>query len=215
MAGTATANNPLAGETVMISALQHYRYCPRQCALIHVEQQFADNVFTARGDAVHAHIDEPGWETQSGARVERALPIWSDRLGLTGRCDAVEFRADGSVYPVETKHGPKHVAAHDDIQLAAQAMCLEEMLGVTIPRGAIFHHQSRRRREVEINSALRAETEATAAAVHALFASARLPPPANDSRCRGCSLIDICQPAALSAGSRLKNLRSQLFSGND
>jgi CRISPR-associated exonuclease Cas4 len=191
-----------AGESddiIMISALQHYSYCPRQCALIHVEQEFSDNVHTARGDAVHAHVDEPGWEIQSGARVERALPVWSDRLGLTGRCDAVEFRKDGSIYPVETKHGPRKTKVHDDLQLTAQAVCLEEMTGKPVPRGAIYHHSSRRRREVVITDALRIQVEEVTAAVRALLISGKLPAPANDTRCKECSLKEICQPEALAA----------------
>lgn len=198
-------------DVIMISAIQHYSYCPRQCALIHVEQQFSSNVHTARGDAVHAHVDEPGWEIQPGARVERALPIWSDRLGLTGRCDAVEFRHDGSIYPVETKHGPRKAKVHDDLQLAAQAICLEEMTGKPVPRGAIYHHSSRRRREVVITDALRHQVEEITVAVRALLASGKLPPPANDARCKECSLKDICQPEALMAKPVQISLRSSLF----
>lgn len=198
-------------DIIMISALQHYSYCPRQCALIHVEQQFSSNVHTARGDAVHARVDEPGWETQPGARVERALSIWSERLGLTGRCDAVEFRHDGSIYPVETKHGPRKAKAHDNLQLAAQALCLEEMTGKTVSRGAIYHHSSRRRREVMITDALRREVEEITAAVRALLASGKLPAPVNDARCKECSLKDICQPEALTAKPAQTSLRVSLF----
>lgn len=198
-------------DVIMISALQHFSYCPRQCALIHLEQQFSSNVHTARGDAVHAHVDEPGWVAQPGARVERALPIWSDRLGLTGRCDAVEFRHDGSIYPVETKHGPRKAKVHDDLQLAAQALCLEEMTGKSIPRGAIYHHSSRRRREVVITDALRRQVEEVTGAVRVLLASGRLPPPVNDARCKECSLKDICQPEALMAKPTQRILRSTLF----
>ncbi|SDA26089.1 CRISPR-associated exonuclease, Cas4 family [Nitrosospira sp. Nsp18] len=198
-------------DIIMISAIQHHSYCPRQCALIHVEQQFSSNVHTARGDAVHARVDEPGWETQPGARVERALPIWSDRLGLAGRCDAVEFRHDGSIYPVETKHGPRKAKVHDDLQLAAQAICLEEMTGKPVPRGAIYHHTSRRRREVAITDALRHQVEEITVAVRGLLASGRLPLPVNDVRCKECSLKDICQPEALMAKPAQISLLSSLF----
>ena len=198
-------------DVIMISALQHFSYCPRQCALIHLEQQFSSNVHTARGDAVHAHVDEPGWETQPGARVERALPVWSDRLGITGRCDAVEFRHDGSIYPVETKHGPRKAKAHDDLQLAAQALCLEEMTGKSVRRGAIYHHSSRRRREVAITDTLRSQVEEITALIRALLVSGKLPPPVNDARCKECSLKDICQPEALMAKPTQKILRSTLF----
>lgn len=198
-------------DVIIISALQHYSYCPRQCALIHIEQEFSDNVHTARGDAVHARVDEPGWEIQPGARVERALPVWSDRLGLTGRCDAVEFRKDGSIYPVETKHGPRKTKAHDDLQLAAQAVCLEEMTRKPVPRGAIYHHSSRRRREVVITDALRIQVEEVTAAVRALLTAGKLPAPANDTRCKECSLKEICQPEALAAKASQTSLRSSLF----
>ena len=198
-------------DVIMISALQHFSYCPRQCALIHLEQQFSGNVHTARGDAVHAHVDEPGWEAQPGARVERALPIWSDRLGITGRCDVVEFRHDGSIYPVETKHGPRKAKAHDDLQLAAQALCLEEMTGKSVRRGAIYHHSSRRRREVAITDTLRSQVEEITALIRALLVSGKLPPPVNDARCKECSLKDICQPEALMAKPTQKILRSTLF----
>lgn len=92
-------------DTLMLSALQHWSYCPRQCGLIHLEQAFADNVHTQRGNAVHERVDEPGFEEKTAARVERALPVWSERLGLSGKCDVVEFLPDGTPYPVEYKHG--------------------------------------------------------------------------------------------------------------
>jgi len=198
-------------DPIAISALQHWAYCPRQCALIHVEQAFEDNVHTARGQAVHRLVDDPGYEIKAGVKVERALPIWSDRLGLIGRADLVEFHADGSIFPVEFKHGRKRDKVHDDIQLAAQAMCLEEMLGRPVPRGAIFHASSRRRREVEITPDLRNLVVGTAAAVRALVDGGILPPPVNDRRCRECSLRDICQPEALAGRGRQATLREGLL----
>ena len=202
--------NPIA-----ISALQHYAYCPRQCALIHVEQVFDDNVYTARGQAVHRLVDTPGYEIKAGVKVERALPLWSDRLGLIGKADVVEFHPGGAVFPVEFKHGRKREKIHDDIQLAAQAMCLEEMLGVTVPLGAIYHASSRRRREVAITPELRCTVEATVNAVRQMIAQGVLPPPVNDERCRACSLIDACQPAALADVTRLKRMQDELFTAED
>jgi CRISPR-associated exonuclease Cas4 len=204
----------MAGEdidTIMLSALEHYSYCPRQCALIHIEQAFDENVHTMRGQALHARVDQPGWEGTSGARIERALPVFSDRVGLIGKCDVVEFRVDGSIYPVEYKHGAKRAKTHDDLQLAAQAMCLEEMTGKPVPRGAIFHHSSRRRREVQITDVLRGQVEATVTAIRALFQSGTLPPPVNDSRCKECSLKEICQPEAMAASRVVHVLRAKLF----
>jgi len=198
-------------EPIAISALQHWAYCPRQCALIHVEQAFADNVHTARGQAVHQLVDRPGYEVTAGVRVERALPLWSDRLGLVGKADLVEFPRDGSAYPVEFKHGRKQPKRHDDIQLAAQALCLEEMLGRTVPKGAIYHASSRRRREVNITSDLRQATEDCVAAVRAMMAATTLPPPVNDERCRECSLKEICQPEALANRCRQAQLAKDLL----
>jgi CRISPR-associated exonuclease Cas4 len=198
-------------EPVMISALEHWSYCPRQCALIHVEQAFEENVHTMRGNAVHERVDDPGWTSAPGARVERALPVFSDRLGLIGKCDVVEFRADGTIYPVEYKHGPRRAQRHDALQLAAQALCLEEMTGRSVGRGAIYHHSSRRRREVVITAELRAAAETAVEAVRAMIESGRLPPPVSDTRCEQCSLRDICQPEALSRGDRLRSLCAGLF----
>lgn len=198
-------------DPIAISALQHWAYCPRQCGLIHLEQAFEDNIHTARGQAVHHLVDEPGYAMQTGVKVERALPLWSDRLGLIGKADLVEFHPDGSIYPVEFKHGRKRQKIHDDIQLAAQAMCLEDMLGRPVPQGAIYHASSRRRREVAITPELRTQVEVTANAIRAMLASGVLPGPVNDARCRECSLKDICQPEALAATRKLHNERQHLF----
>lgn len=197
-----------------LSALQHWAYCPRQCGLIHLEQAFDDNAHTLRGQAVHATVDQPGVEVRAGLRVERALPVWSERLGLIGKADAVEFEPDGTPYPVEYKHGSRHKAADigacDDVQLAAQAMCLEEMTGRPVDEGALYYASSRRRRVVSITGALRAEVADTAAAVRTMLAAQTLPRPTTDvRRCKGCSLRERCQPEALSrmqAGSLLDAL---------
>jgi CRISPR-associated exonuclease Cas4 len=189
-------------DLVMISALEHYSYCPRQCGLIHVEQIFDENVFTLKGRQAHERADEPNTRWEEGVRIERALPLWSDRLGLTGRADVVEFHPDGSVIPVEYKHGPRRQHRHDDVQVCAQALCLEEMLGRPVPRGAVYAHSSRRRREVRLDRALREQTEALVAAIRALRRTGRLPPPVNDARCPNCSLIDACVPAAVEGALR-------------
>ena len=135
-----------ADDPIMISALEHWSYCPRQCALIHLEQTFDENLYTLRGRAVHKRVDEPVVEELVGMRIERALPLWFKALGLTGKADVVEFHGE-TPYPVEYKHGPHRVQEHDDLQLCAQALCLEEMTGRSVPRGAIYHHSSRKRRE--------------------------------------------------------------------
>ena len=199
-------------DPIPISALQHWAYCPRQCGLIHLEQAFADNIHTARGQAVHHLVDEPGYELKAGVRVERALPLWSDRLGLIGKADLVEFHPDGTIFPVEFKHGRKRQKVHDDLQLAAQAMCLEDRLGRPVPKGAIFHASSHRRREVAITPALRQLVIETAGAIRAMLTSGELPPPVNDARCKECSLKDICQPEAVAGRDSLKRLAQELFS---
>jgi CRISPR-associated exonuclease Cas4 len=189
-------------DPIPISALQHWSYCPRQCALIHVEQAFADNVYTARGNAAHARVDEPRAERAGTVRIERAMPLWCERLGLVGKADLVEFDARGVPYPVEYKHGPRRQHIHDDIQLAAQALCLEEMTGRPVPLGAIYHFSSRRRREVVIDSGLRGKAEEAAIEVKRMLAARILPPPVNDARCRHCSLVELCQPKVLAEQAR-------------
>ena len=185
-----------------ISALQHWAYCPRQCGLIHLEQAFDDNLHTQRGQAVHAQVDKPGVEERKGLRVERALPLWSDSLGFIGKADVVEFEPDGTPYPVEYKHGSRNkaadIAACDDVQLAAQAMCLEEMTKRAVPEGALYYATSRRRRVVLFTDALRMQVREIAGAVKTMLASAELPPPTADvKRCKGCSMRERCQPEAL------------------
>lgn len=198
-------------DPIPISALQHWTYCPRQCALIHVEQAFADNIHTARGNAVHKLVDTPGYEMKAGVRVERSLPLWSDRVGLIGKADLVEFHPDGTVFPVEFKNGPKRKHVHDDIQLAAQALCLEEMLNKPVPLGAIYHASSKRRREVGITPDLKRLVETTTEAVRATLVSGKLPAPVNDERCDQCSLKDICQPEAIAGLRAQAYLRNQLY----
>jgi CRISPR-associated exonuclease Cas4 len=164
-----------------------------------------------RGNAAHERVDDPGFETFEGVRSEHALPIWSDRLGLVGKCDVVEFHPDGHVYPVEYKHGERKRRLNDDLQLAAQAMCLEEMFGTPISNGAVYHHASRRRREVAITPELPQQVEDTVAAIRAMLDSGKLPPPANDARCKECSLNDICQPQAMAEKEKQRGLAKTLF----
>jgi CRISPR-associated exonuclease Cas4 len=196
---------------VPISALQHFSYCPRQCALIHVEQVFEENLYTMRGQAVHRLVNEPGTVREGGLRVERALPLYSQHFGLTGKADVVEFGSDGTPYPVEYKHGSRREKVHDDIQLAAQALCLEEMTGKMVPEGAIFYHSSRRRRTVQITAKLRQMLEELIPQVRSLLYSEQLPPPVKDSRCHNCSLNDLCQPKLLRATRELNQELAGLF----
>lgn len=200
------------GEPVPISAINQWAFCPRRCGLIHVEAQFADNLHTVRGTAEHAQVDRVSYVTsKSGVTVEYALPAWSDHLGLVGRCDAVEFWEDGTVYPIEYKHGLKRRWLNDDLQIAAQALCLEEMFGRPVVRGAIFHMRSHRRREVNITSDLRTLVERAIAAIRAMLDTGRVPPPINYNHCRECSLHEICQPEATVYETHRQKTLIQLF----
>lgn len=184
-------------DLVPLSALQHFVYCPRQCALIHVEQVWTENLYTLRGRRAHEHVDDAGGTTRDGVRTERALPLFSDVYGLVGKADVVEFSPDGVPFPVEHKVGPRKARRADEVQLCAQALCLEEMFGRDVPVGALYHRKSRRRREVEMTADLRAETLAVAAAVRAQFRARRLPPPVADARCERCSLVETCMPGVV------------------
>jgi CRISPR-associated exonuclease Cas4 len=194
---------------VPISAIEHYSYCARQCALIHVEQVFDENVFTIRGRLAHERI-EAGEETSAaGITVVRSVPLWSERLGLRGVADVVEFRPEGP-YPVEYKVG-KRRGPHADLQLCAQALCLEEMLGVAVRRGAIFSHAIRRRHEVKLDAELRRRTESAVAATRAILEEVKLPPAPNDARCPKCSLINVCMPGVVGEPARMRGIKGALF----
>ena len=199
-------------EPINVSALNQYTYCPRRCGLIYLENEFSDNIHTSRGNAEHERVDQIGYvTTREGARTEYALPIWSERLGLIGKCDVVEFWTDGNIYPVEYKHGARKKRLNDDLQLVAQALCLEEMIGKVITHGAIYHHTSRRRREIAITPELRQQVEDTVAAIRAMMDSGKLPPPVNDARCKECSLKEICQPQVLAERVVQHSLLETLF----
>lgn len=196
---------------IPVSAINQYAYCPRRCALIHVEQTFDDNIYTMRGRDLHERTDQPtesGWE--EGVQVERALPLWSTRLGLIGKADVVEFHGS-TPYPVEYKSGPNRRFENDDLQVCAQALCLEEMTGKAVPRGAIYHHSSRRRREVVFTPVLRQRVEEAVAGIRQMLGSDILPPPVNDRRCEHCSLRESCMPSVIGEQERARVLVRGLF----
>lgn len=197
------------GIEVPISALEHYSYCPRQCGLIHIEQTFEENIFTIKGRLAHERIDAADKEIARGVRVLRGVPLWSERFGLRGKADLVEMRTEGP-YPVEYKVGRRH-GRHPDLQLCAQALCLEEMLGVPVPKGAIFYHAARRRHEVAIDQTLRDNTISAIADIHHMLRTQRLPPAPNDARCPSCSLINACLPYVVAEPVRLRGLQGALF----
>lgn len=179
---------------IMLSALQHYQFCPRQCALIHVEQQWAENRFTAEGNILHQRADSQRSEWQGDVRIVRSLPICSQQYGLSGLADVVEFHADGTVFPVEYKRGRPKKDSCDEVQLCAQALCLEEMLDVDIPSGALFYGQKKRRKEILFDADLRSLTQKIISATHDLIQAGVTPSAHYDKRCDACSLVQLCMP---------------------
>lgn len=195
---------------IMVSALEHYSYCPRQCALIHLEQSFDENIYTMRGRDVHENVDIESSKEIAGVRYERALPIWSRRLNLTGKADLVEFHGEVP-YPVEYKSGRHRAGTHESLQLCAQAVCLEEMLDVKVEKGALYWHGSRERREVLFTDAMRGHLEEVCVAVQVILAQRQLPPPVNDKRCRDCSLKESCLPQVVGEKNRSRKAARELF----
>jgi CRISPR-associated exonuclease Cas4 len=191
-------------QTVFLSALQHYLFCPRQCALIHVEQIWADNVYTERGHRQHKRVDTPRAEMRTGIRHEFALPLWASELGISGVADAVEFEADGTPYPVEHKVGRK-LKLSDQIQLCAQALCLEEMFGKAVPEGALYYFGLRSRKKIPLSPQLRSQTLEVIEATRTLLERGAVPAAIWGDYCEGCSLQDVCLPKAVcSRGNRFK-----------
>lgn len=181
-----------------LSALQHFIYCARQCALIHIEQAWSENVFTAEGRIMHEKVDTARYESRRDVRIEYGVPMRSLRLGLIGKADAVEFhRMDAGTwlpFPVEYKRGKPKANDCDKVQLCAQAICLEEMLNIEIREGSLFYGQTRRREDVVFDIGLRMETESTARKVRELIASGITPKPEYSKKCERCSLLDLCMP---------------------
>ncbi|MBX3741291.1 MAG: CRISPR-associated protein Cas4 [Akkermansiaceae bacterium] len=185
-------------QLIPISALQHWLYCPRQCALIHVERVWVENRFTAEGRVMHARAHDGPDESRQGVRITRGLPVRSLRLGLSGECDVVEFHAGGRILPVEYKRGKPKAHRADEVQLCAQALCLEEMRGATISGGCLYYGERRRRTEIAFDEELRELAATTAAAVHGCFADGITPSAEYEARrCDACSLLDLCQPRSL------------------
>ncbi|MGE4402372.1 MAG: CRISPR-associated protein Cas4 [Desulfobulbus sp.] len=183
---------------VMISALQHYLFCRRQCALIHIEQQWLENRLTAEGRILHERVHGGGRESRRTLRVEFDVPIRSLRLGVIGRADIVEFhRQENGLWrplPVEYKRGRPKKDDSDRVQLCAQGICLEEMLECAVPEGALYYGEKKRRTAVAFDTGLREKTAQTAAAVHDLLAKGKTPPSQYDKRCESCSFMPVCLP---------------------
>jgi CRISPR-associated exonuclease Cas4 len=187
-------------DPIPLSALQHAVYCLRQAALIHIERLWEENRFTAEGRVLHEAAHDPANRKRGAVRRVTALPLACRRLNLAGVADLVEFRAgaDGeSAFPVEFKRGKAKAHRADEVQLRAQALCLEEMTGRPVPEGALFYAETKRRVGVAFDAELRRLTEETALQLAALFAARRTPPAVYKAgRCRACSLIELCKPKA-------------------
>ncbi|MBF0554347.1 MAG: CRISPR-associated protein Cas4 [Nitrospirae bacterium] len=193
-----------------LSALQHLLFCERQCALIHIEQVWDENLFTAEGRILHEQVDSGKSESRRDIKISTGVALRSLVLGLSGKADVVEFhkiRSDSAMksfqwqpFPVEYKRGSPKKGNYDVVQLCAQAMCLEDMLGVRIEYGAMFYGKTRRRQNILFDTALRQLTEQTALRLHELIDSGATPLPQFGPKCKNCSLIEICMPQTMKKG---------------
>ena len=187
---------------VTISAIEHFAYCPRQCALIHCDGVWSDNVHTVKGRQMHRRVDSGRHRRERGRHVLRSIPLWSESLGLSGRADVVEI-ADGAVRPVEYKSGVPHGNAAN-LQLCAQALCLEEMLGVEVAEGSVWYGGLRRRVRIDFTVELRQEVLRIVQSIRRQLLDGALPDAPNDERCAGCQLLQHCLPELASAPERVR-----------
>ena len=207
-----------------LSALQHLLFCERQCALIHIEQAWVENLYTAEGRILHEHVDSGRSESRGDVRIEFSVPLRSLRLGLVGKADVVEFHrvkdkdeptADGSYgwrpFPVEYKRGKQKREDWDKVQLCAQALCLEEMMAVGVPEGSLFYGKVRRRLDVVFDKDLRSKTEETAQRLHDLVESGHTPAPVYTKACDRCSFFESCLPKTLDGHKSVKQYMKSLF----
>lgn len=198
---------------ITLSALQHYSFCARQCALIYTDCCWAENSLTTLGHIEHERVHASPADSRGGVRTARGLPLVSHRLRIRGQSDAVEYRrsSDGqlSITPVEYKHGRQQSLQADSIQLCAQALCLEEMQNCCISEGVLYYHSLHRRTRIPLSDELREQTRRTITAVRELLSSGRLPPAEPRPHCRSCSLSDICLPGT-ARGSAAAFTRRQI-----
>ncbi len=214
-------------DALPLSLLNDFLYCPRRAALKAIEGYREENEHTIRGDIAHEHADLPGYEVAKGVTLLRSLPVWSERLGLSGKCDIVEAGLDANpkseirnpkwLRPVEYKKGKRRQFDNDDAQLCAQALCLEEMFGIVVDSGAVFHAASKRRREVKFTAELRRLTENAIAELHTMLntqlstINPQLPQAVFKPACEECSLFDICLPKVTSAPATISRAARRLF----
>ncbi len=203
-------------DLIMLSALQHMVFCPRQCALIHIEQVWAENRQTAEGRIMHERVHEENRESRGNLRVEYGVPLRSLRLGLIGKADIVEFHRlqdnTWQPFPVEYKRGKPKADDCDKVQLCAQALCLEEMLNARILKGALFYGKTRRRLDVSFDEKLRQKTEETARNVRVLLDSGRTPAPVYTKKCESCSLVGECLPKTMGKRRSVKSYLTRVLS---
>ena len=215
-------------DLIQLSALQHYIFCPRQCALIHIEQQWVENRLTVEGRIMHERVHSEGKESRGEIQVVFGVALRSMMLGVVGKADVVEFHLTAAQevnvvdeilaaahrkgsghywlpFPVEYKRGKPKLDNSDKVQLCAQAICLEELTGLEVPAGALFYGKKRKRQPVSFDQNLRWETETTARQLHELIASGRTPLPVYLKKCESCSFIDVCLPEAISKQGQVDN----------
>lgn len=206
-------------DLIQLSSLQHYIFCPRQCALIHVEQVWAENRFTAEGKIMHERVHEEGRESRGDLRIEHGVPLRSLRLGLSGMADVIEFHRQPNgawkTFPIEYKRGKPKPDDCDKVQLCAQAMCLEEMLQTEVLDGALFYGKTRHRLDVIFDAALRKETEETAQRVHDLIESGRTPTAAYMPKCDNCSINSLCLPKITGKVKSVKDYLLRVIQDNE
>ena len=199
---------------VLISAIEHYAYCPRQCALIYCDGVWSDNAHTVHGKHAHRRVDSGKHRQERGKQVLRAIPLWSEKLGLSGRADAVEISSDGVVCPIEYKSGVRH-GNSADLQLCAQALCLEEMLVVDISYGFIWFTGARRRTQIDFTPELRNEVRYIINEIRKQIVEAKLPRAPNDERCKQCQFLQNCLPELTSSPHKVKKYLTNFVFGCD
>ena len=193
---------------IRVSAIEHFAYCPRQCALIHCDGVWSDNAHTVRGRRGHRRVDSGKGRWERGREVLRAIPLWSEALGLTGRADVVELDGE-AIYPVEYKSGNRHGNAAD-LQVCAQGLCLEEMFDVSIPYGFVWYGGPRRRVRVDFTPELRDEVRNIILQIRQQIISGELPEAFNDQRCRECQLLNYCLPEITNAPQKVSRYMADI-----
>jgi len=194
---------------LQLSGLQHFVFCKRQCALIHIEQAWSENVLTAEGRIMHENVDKERIKNKADIKIVHGMPLYSFELGLSGKADTIEFQKTKSndkwiPFIVEYKHGKPKIDDSDKIQLCAQAICLEEIMKVKIQSGALFYGRTRHKLNVTFDDTLRQKTKETAMELHNFIEEGKTPPPVYKPKCKSCSFFDECLPKTIEKGISTK-----------